>query len=102
MKKERIEIIRNRNRINFYLVFEGQRHWLFSQDFSVSVYDYFKFGRSVQEMRKHNFWTRNPRLAKTIDRIPAMIRYIKREYELPEHEGKRKYYRSTYRDLYAI
>lgn len=102
MKKERIEITKGNNRIDFYLAFEGQKHWLFSQEFSLSVYDYFKYGRSVSEMRKHNFWKSNPRLAKTIERIPSMISYIRKEYELPLNDGKRRYYQSTYRDLYAI
>lgn len=102
MKKERIEITKSNNHINFYLTFGGERHWLFSQEFSLSVYDYFKFGRSLSEMRKHNFWRSNPRLAKTIDRIPSMVGYVRKEYELPPDGGKRRYYQSTYRDMYAI
>ena len=101
MKKERIEITKNNNRINFYLAFEGQRYWLFSQQFSLSVYEYFKSGRSVGEVRKHNFWRSNPRLAKTLERIPAMISYVKKEYELSANVVKRRYYQSTYRELYA-
>lgn len=102
MKKERIEITKGNNRINFYLTFEGERHWLFSQEYSMSVYDYFRFGRSLKELRNHNFWRSNPRLAKTIDRIPAMVSYIRKEFELPVYDGKRRYYQSTYQNLYAI
>ena len=102
MKKERIEITKGNNRINFYLTFNGQRHWLFSQEYSMSVYDYFRFGRSVKELRQQRCWRSNPRLAKTIERIPAMVDYIKKEYELPVHDGKKRYFQSTYRDLYAI
>lgn len=101
MKKERIEITKSNNHINFYLTFEGHKHWMFSQEYSVSVYEYFKFGRSVNELRKHKCWRQNPRLAKTIERIPQMIKYIKKEYELPLKDGKRRYYSTTYRDLYA-
>lgn len=68
----------------------------------MSVYEYFKYGRSVSEMRKLNCWKRNPRLAKTLERIPVMIKYVRKEFELPECGGKRKYYQSTYRDLYTI
>ena len=102
MKKERIEITKNNNRINFYLTFEGEQYWLFSQDYSMSVYDYFKFGRSLEELRNHSFWRSNPRLAKTIDRIPTMVRYIRKEYELPLCDGRRRYYASTYNSLYTI
>ena len=102
MKKERIEITRDNNRINFYLTFGGERHWLFTQDYSLSVYDYFRFGRSVKELRTSKFWRTNPRLAKTIERIPAMVSYIRKEYELPVYDGKRRYYASTYNSLYSI
>ena len=102
MKKERIEITKNNNRINFYLTFEGRRHWLFSQEYSLSVYDYFRFGRSVSEIRKHRCWKHNPRLAKTIERIPSMIKYVRKEFELPDKEGRRRYYSTTYRDMYAL
>ena len=53
MKKERIEITKSNNQIHFYLAFEGNRHWLFSPEYSLSVYDYFRFGRSVKELREH-------------------------------------------------
>ena len=102
MKKERIEITKSNNQIHFYLAFEGNRHWLFSQEYSLSVYDYFRFGRSVKELREHKYLRNNPRLAKTMERILSAVKYIRKEYEIPEYEGKRRYYRSTCRDLYAL
>jgi len=102
MKKERIEVTKNNNRINFYLVFGDTRLWLFSQEYSMSVYEYFEKGRSVKEVLDHRYWRNNPRLAKTIERLPLMMDYVKKDYTLPYKDGKRRYFRTTYRDLYTI
>ena len=102
MKKERIEVTRNSNYINFYLVVGAERLWLFSQEYSQSVYEYFKDGRAIGEFRKNPFWRSNPRLAKTIDRMPSMMRYVKRENGLPYKTEKKRYFYTTYRDMYAI
>lgn len=102
MKKERIEITKGNNIINFFLIFGKESVWLFSQEYSMSVYEYFKDGRSVGEIKKNTFWKTNRRLAKTIDRIPAMVRSARKEYQIPYKDGKRRYFNTTYRDMYAI
>ena len=102
MKKDRIEITKANNTISFYLVSAGQRHWLFSQEYSMSVYKFFREGRSLSEVRKHNCWRSNRRLAKTIDRIPGSVDAVRKKYELPATDGKRRYYSTTYRDIYAV
>ena len=90
MKKERIEITKSNNYIHFYYVCADQRHLMFSQVFSQSVYKYFRYGRSVNEVLSYNGWDRNPRLEKTLERLPYMISYIRKEYQLPGGSGKRK------------
>lgn len=102
MKKERIEITKGNNNINFFLTVGNEKIWLFSQEYSMSVYEFFKNGRSVGEIKKNTFWRTNPRLAKTVDRIPVMIRRAKKACALPYKDGKRRYFDTTYRDMYAI
>lgn len=102
MKKERIEVTKSNNHIHFYLVFGEERLWLFSQEYSMSVYEYFERGRSVKELRNHRYWRNNPRLAKTIERLPMMMDYVKKDYKLPYRDGKRRYFRTTYWDLYLV
>lgn len=55
--------------------------YLLSQSFSMGVWKYFKNGRAVSEIMAFRAWNKNPRLDKTIVRLPSMIRYIKREQE---------------------
>ena len=57
------------------------KSYLLSQPFSMGVWKYFKNGRAVSEIMAFRAWNKNPRLDKTIVRLPSMIRYIKREQE---------------------
>ena len=68
----------------------------------MSVEAFFRGGRTMSEIRRSNRWRSNPRLAKTIERLPSAIAYIRKDSSLPYKDGKRKYYRTTYRDLYAV
>ena len=78
--KDRIEITKENNQIKFYLISEGQRLWLFTQKYSMSVYKYFRNGRSINEIMKCKAWEKGPRLDKTISRLPGMIKYVKKEF----------------------
>lgn len=59
----------------------AKKFYLLSQPFSVGVWRYFKNGRAVSEIMAFRAWNKNPRLDKTIVRLPSVIRYIKREQE---------------------
>lgn len=71
--------------IDFYLrSADGKSYgksYLLSQPFSMGVWKYFKNGRALSEIMAFRAWNKNPRLDKTIVRLPSMIRYIKREQE---------------------
>lgn len=71
--------------IDFYLrSADGKSYgksYLLSLPFSIGVWKYFKNGRAVSEIMAFRAWNKNPRLDKTIVRLPSMIRYIKREQE---------------------
>lgn len=76
--KNRINVQRNNHNLDFYLCSNNGEFYLFSQDYSKGVYEYFKHGRSVNEIRKFNKWKKNPRLNKTIDRLPQQIQYVEK------------------------
>lgn len=67
--------------IDFYLRSADGKTYLFSSPFSMGVWKYFKNGRALSEIMAFRAWNKNPRLDKTIVRLPSMIRYIKREQE---------------------
>lgn len=76
--KSRISVQRNKQNLDFYLRSNDGEFYLFSQDYSKGVYEYFKNGRSVNEIRKFDKWKKNPRLNKTIDRLPKQILYVEK------------------------
>lgn len=65
--------------IDFYLRSADGKSYLLSKPFSMGVWRYFKNGRAVSEIMAFRAWNKNPRLDKTIVRLPSMIRYVKRE-----------------------
>lgn len=66
-------------KLNFYLVTGGKTIYLFTQDYTKGVYDFFKHGRSANELRQFKNWRKNPRLDKTIEKIPIYRTYVMRE-----------------------
>ena len=62
--------------LNFYLVSRAGSNYLFTQKFSKGVYEYFKNGKSEREVKAFNKWEKNPRLNKTIEKIPTYTKYV--------------------------
>ena len=77
--KNRISVTKSNNKINFYLLTGGKRYYLFTQDFSKGVWNFFQSGRSEAELHKYKMWHKNPRLDKTIEKIPLYMRYVLKE-----------------------
>ena len=63
----------------FYLKSRHKTQYLFMQRYTRAVYDYFRFGISENQLRSFHNWDRNPRLDKTIEKIPLYITYVLRE-----------------------
>lgn len=76
--KSRISVQKDKQNLDFYLHSNNGEFYLFSQDYSKGVYEYFKNGRSVNEIRKFDKWNKNPRLNKTIERLPKQIQYVEK------------------------
>lgn len=77
--KEKITITKSDNSLHFYLTTDKGRAYLFTQHFSKGVYDYFRKGRSQRELYGFKQWDRNPKLNKTIEKIPIYIKYVQSE-----------------------
>ena len=81
MMKGKIVISKTTDYIHFY--WTGStfgKLYLFSQKFSKGVFDFFCHGRSVMEVRSFKQWNRNPRLDKTITKLPIYMKYAWKEY----------------------
>lgn len=67
--KKKITITTSNNQIHFYLTCAAGTGYLFSQRFTKGVYDYFRCGRSLNEVHAFCKWGCNPRSDKTIDKV---------------------------------
>lgn len=75
--KRKIIIQRGANdTLNFFLISQKSKRFIFSQKFSLSVYLFFRNGRSEREILEYSTWGENPRLDKTISRLPKGIDYL--------------------------
>lgn len=77
--KNKITISKEKEKLHFYLISERGRYYLFTQDYSKGVYEFFRRGRAETELKKYKLWTKNKRLDKTIEKIPMYIQYVMRE-----------------------
>lgn len=75
--KNKVTVMKGeRSKLHFYLQSEKGKYYLFSQSYTKGVYEFFKSGRSEREVRNYRKWNRNPKLDKTIEKIPMYIKYI--------------------------
>ena len=79
MIKGKIVITKIQNRIHFYYIIENSRLYLFTDKYTKGLFIYFRRGRSVNELVKYRRWGRNPRIDKTVAKIPAYIKYVMKE-----------------------
>lgn len=79
MKTNKITIVKRNNIIDFYYHVKEGKKYLFSQKFSKGVYEYFQNGRLELEILAFKKWNHNPRLDKTISKLPMYIRYVLKE-----------------------
>lgn len=70
-----------RDKQTFYLTVNGSRYYLFTQDFRISVKEYFEGGAYVSQLF-NGTGRSNIALCKTKDKITNYIKYIEREFDL--------------------
>lgn len=76
MKNKVTVMLGRQSNLHFYLQSEKGQYYLFSQPYTKGVYEFFRSGKSENELHNYNKWNRNPRLDKTIEKIPMYIKYI--------------------------
>ena len=79
MMQNKIMITKENRKLNFYLILKEERFYLFTQAFSKGVYEFFRNGKTEEQIRSYNKWNNNKRLDKTIEKIPMYIRYVLKE-----------------------
>ena len=77
--KSKIIVTKKNGKMNFFLQTKEGRFFLFSQNFSKGVYQFFCKGKSESEIISFKKWNRNPRLDKTIEKIPLYTKYVRKE-----------------------
>jgi hypothetical protein len=65
---------------SFYITTNGETHFLFSQNFKRGVKDYFERGVMVDEAINFKRANGNSAIIRTMEKLPAYIRYVEREY----------------------
>ena len=76
--KNKITVTKANDMITFYLHVGKRRVLRFGKKKRNGVYDFFAGGRSEDEIRNFRMWNRNPRLDKTITKIPLYTKYVLR------------------------
>ena len=65
---------------SFFINANGETHFLFSQNFRRGVKDYFERGVRIDEAINFNRANGNSAISHTLEKRPAYIRYVEREY----------------------
>ncbi len=65
--------------LNFYWERNHGKIWLFSQRYTSGVHKQFQNGLRDYDIRNYKKWNRNPRLDKTMKKIPMYVAYASRE-----------------------
>lgn len=75
----------SRGTLTFYAMVSGKEYFLFEQEFKKTVYDYFMNGVNVSVINDYSV-AHSHTVRKTLDKLPAYIHYIEKEYDLEIYE----------------
>lgn len=81
----------------FYLSINGQRYYLFNQDYRKGVQEYFGRGVSINEAMNYSRSHNDSALVRTMSKIPMYIKYIEKEYAIEVFEQTKKRNSKSYR-----
>lgn len=65
---------------SFYILTEGSEFFLFSQNYRKGVHSYFSKGVLLDEAYDYSKTNRDSAIVKTMNKLPAHIKHIEREY----------------------
>ena len=74
---------------SFYLITEGQKYYLFSQNYRKGVREYFSKGVSLKESMDFAKTRNDNVIMRTMTKLSMYIRYIEKKNEIAVHEKKR-------------
>ncbi|MBD5632285.1 MAG: hypothetical protein HDP34_03535 [Clostridia bacterium] len=70
---------------SFYMTVNGQKYFLFTQDYRVSNKEYFQSGVSISEINNYS-GAHSTAVRKTLDKLPVYIRYVEKEFGVAIYE----------------
>lgn len=71
----------------YFVKADGKEYFLFHQDFRRSNKEFFQNGVSISELRRYSS-AHSTSVRKTLDKLPAYLRYVEREYGVPIYTKK--------------
>ena len=83
----------------FYLVSEGREYFLFHQNFRRGVAEYYRYGVTVNEAINFGRSKHNTALINTMEKLPAYIRYVEKEYGIEVLKQTAKKIKAASKDL---
>lgn len=73
---------KNEGSLDFTLHYSGRDYFLFREKYTVSAYNYYGTGVSLDTALDYSRSKKNIRVLKTMEKLPACIRYIEKEYDI--------------------
>lgn len=74
----------------FYLTFDNQRYYLFSQNYRKGVQEYFGKGVLIKEAMDYSKSRNDSAIMRTMSKIPTHIKYVEHEYDIAVFEQTKK------------
>lgn len=81
----------------FFLSIDGQRYYLFNQDYRKGVQEYFGRGVSINEAMNYSRSHNDSAVVRTMSKIPMYVKYIEKEYTIEVFEQTKKRNSKSYR-----
>lgn len=74
---------------SFYVTVNGDKYFLFTQDYRVSNKKFFQNGVSISEINNYS-GVHSAAVRKTLDKLPSYIRYVEKEYGVAIYEKTKR------------
>ena len=74
---------------SFYVTVNEKRYFLFTQDYRISNKEFFQNGVGISEKNKYAN-VHSTAVKRTLDKLPAYIRYVEKEYDVAIYEKTQK------------
>ncbi len=79
----------NEDTLAFYVSVNGKEYFLFNQEYKRSIKEHFKSGLDIHAVGNYSS-VRSQSVQKILDKLPAYIHYIEKEYDVAIFEKTKK------------